>query len=71
MQRTIDYRQIIETVNPIEIDHMRWPDQAKIHQRHQTLAARQWPGLIAEACHEIECFGDGCRIVIFEICRFH
>ena len=50
---------------------MRRPEQTKVHQRHQALAARQWPRLVAEAGHEIERFGEGRRIVIFKGCRFH
>ena len=71
VQRAIVLLSNNQSADAIEIDQMRRPEQAKIHQRHQALAAGQWPGLIAEPRHEIERFVEGCRIVIIEISRFH
>jgi hypothetical protein len=39
---------MIQAVNKIDVDEMRWLRQPEIHQRHQTLAAGQNFTLVAE-----------------------
>src|SRR5213593_197915 len=49
----------------------RWPDESKIHQRHETLTAGKRSRLIAELRHQAQRFINRGRIVVIEFCRFH
>jgi hypothetical protein len=71
VQRMIVRSQIAQLIDAIQIDQMRRPDETKIHQRHETLAAGKRARLIAELRHQAQRFVNGGWIVVIKFCRFH
>jgi hypothetical protein len=61
VQRTIVRSQIAQLIDAIQIDQMRRPDETKIHQRHETLAAGENLSLIAVRLKESQCFVNAFR----------
>jgi hypothetical protein len=51
-QRTAIDFYIVQLLDTVQIDQMRRPNQAEIHQRHETLAAGEGARSIAELCEQ-------------------
>jgi hypothetical protein len=62
---------IIEGVDAIDVDEVRWASEPKIHRRHETLAPGKDLSFIAVCSEKIERIVDGVGRKIFKRDGFH
>ena len=65
------FSPMAEFFYPGNIHDDRRTYRPQIHHRHQALAARDHPAILAKALHQRDCLVDAARGGIFERCRFH
>ena len=70
-QRTVIDVYVAQLFDTVQVDQVRRPNQAKIHQRHETLAAGKGARLVAELRQQAQRFIKSSRIVIIKLCRLH
>src|SRR5271163_2288631 len=65
-QRTVFLPHIIERIDAIDVDQADGSSEAKIHRRHEALAASEHLALVPILGEEIECCLDRARRKILE-----